>query len=114
VLLAKSITDSLPAGTRQAGVTPLKTKTRKTLILRALQFKEVMPHDSEDYVHRARVNETGEAITLVTQREMHKVRKIVQLIKSSIPKLQPPSGIGRVPEWKEEEVRTGDKRKFYR
>jgi superfamily II DNA/RNA helicase len=66
-----------------------------------------VPHDAEDYVHRvgrtARVNEKGEGITLVTQREMYKVRKIEHLIKAIIPKLQPPGEIGPVPEWKDKE-----------
>ena len=67
-----------------------------------------VPYDAEDYVHRigrtARVNEKGEAITLVTQKEMHKLRKIERLIKTIIPKLQPPGNIGPVPEWKERRV----------
>jgi superfamily II DNA/RNA helicase len=79
---------------------------------RGIDVKEInlvinydVPHDAEDYVHRvgrtARVNEKGEAITLVTQKEIYKLRKIEQLIKASIPKLQSPGDIGPLPEWKE-------------
>jgi superfamily II DNA/RNA helicase len=74
-----------------------------------------IPHDAEDYVHRigrtARVDAKGEAITLVTQKELYKLRKIEQLIKTTIPKLQPPEHIGPVPSWKEE-IRTNKKRNF--
>ena len=79
---------------------------------RGIDVKEInlvinydVPHDAEDYVHRvgrtARVNEKGEAITLVTQREIYKLRKIEQLIKASVPKLQPPQNMGKLPDWKE-------------
>ena len=72
---------------------------------RGIDVKEInliinydVPHDAEDYVHRvgrtARVNEKGEAITLVTQKEIYKIRKIEQLIKNTIPKLQPPDELG--------------------
>jgi superfamily II DNA/RNA helicase len=68
---------------------------------RGIDVKEInlvinydVPHDAEDYVHRvgrtARVNAKGEAITLVTQKEMHKLRNIERLIKTSIPKLEAP------------------------
>jgi superfamily II DNA/RNA helicase len=77
-----------------------------------------VPHDAEDYVHRvgrtARVNAKGEAITLVTQKEMYKLRKIEHLIKASIPKPQLPSGIGPVPEWKEGNIKSDSRKKIYR
>ncbi len=74
---------------------------------RGIDVKEInlvinydVPHDAEDYVHRvgrtARVNAKGEAITLVTQKEMHKLRNIERLIKSAIPKLETPQLKGRV------------------
>ena len=76
-----------------------------------------VPHDAEDYVHRigrtARVNAKGEAITLVTQREIFNLRKIEQLIKASIPKLQPPANIGPVPSWGDGEIKPGYKRKIH-
>ena len=92
---------------------------------RGIDVKEInlvinydVPHDAEDYVHRvgrtARVNAKGEAITLVTQKEMYKLRKIEHLIKASIPKPQLPSGIGPVPEWKEGEIKSDSRKKIYR
>lgn len=66
-----------------------------------------VPHDAEDYVHRvgrtARVNAKGEAITLVTPREMHYLRKIEHLIKKAVPRIQPPDELGAVPSWEEAE-----------
>jgi superfamily II DNA/RNA helicase len=84
---------------------------------RGIDVKEInlvinfdVPHDAEDYVHRvgrtARVNAKGEAITLVTQKEIYKLKKIERLIKADIPKLQPPDHIGQTPAWQEEEKKT--------
>jgi superfamily II DNA/RNA helicase len=92
---------------------------------RGIDVKEInlvinfdVPHDAEDYVHRvgrtARVNAKGEAVTLVTQKEMYKLRKIESLIKAYIPKLQPPGDIGPVPEWKEGEHKPDVKKEIYR
>jgi superfamily II DNA/RNA helicase len=87
-----------------------KFRSRKIRILvatdvmsRGIDIKDInlvinydVPHDAEDYVHRvgrtARVNAKGEAITLVTQKEMYKFRKIEKLIKATIPTLKPPGG----------------------
>jgi superfamily II DNA/RNA helicase len=91
---------------------------------RGIDVKEInlvinfdVPHDAEDYVHRvgrtARVNAKGEAVTLVTQKEMYKLRKIENLIKAYIPKLQPPGDIGPLPEWKEGEPKSNFKKKTY-
>ena len=71
---------------------------------RGIDVKEInmvinydVPHDAEDYVHRigrtARVNAKGEAITLVTKKEMYMLRKIEQLIESSLPRFQPPGNM---------------------
>lgn len=90
---------------------------------RGIDVKEInlvinydVPHDPENYVHRigrtARVNAKGEAITLVTQKEIYKLRNIEQLIKASIPKLIPPDNIGPVPSWDEADPRSSKKRRF--
>ena len=82
-----------------------------------------VPHDAEDYVHRigrtARVNTKGEAITLVTQKEFNKFRRIEQLIEISIPKMALPEAIGPVPSWnvgdaKSTKRRRSGKRKFFK
>jgi superfamily II DNA/RNA helicase len=77
---------------------------------RGIDVKEInlvinydVPYDAEDYVHRvgrtARVNAKGEAITIVTQKEIYKLRKIEHLIKVAIPKIQPPNDIDPISEW---------------
>jgi superfamily II DNA/RNA helicase len=90
---------------------------------RGIDVKEInlvinydVPHDPENYVHRigrtARVNAKGEAITLVTQKEMYKLRQIERLIKAPVPKLQAPAHIGPAPSWEDEENKSHAKRKF--
>lgn len=79
-----------------------------------------VPHDAEDYVHRvgrtARVNAKGEAITLVTQKETYRLRKIERLIRAAIPKIQPPEGLGHapVPDWKKSVSGSNRKTNTYR
>jgi len=115
----------------------LRFSARQTRILvatdvmsRGIDVKEInmvinydVPHDSEDYVHRvgrtARVNAKGEAVTFVTQKEMHKLHKIERLIESQIPKVY----VSGEEEWKQSgsrgEGRTGNrqnpgKKKFFK
>src|SRR4030042_4285179 len=82
------------------------------IMSRGIDVKEInlvinydLPHDAEDYVHRvgrtARVNAKGEASTLITQREIFKLKKIEQLIEITIPRSEPPGDIGPVPKWDE-------------
>ncbi|MFO7657635.1 MAG: C-terminal helicase domain-containing protein, partial [Bacteroidales bacterium] len=84
-----------------------RSAEKKTRILvatdvmsRGIDVKEInlvinfdVPHDAEDYVHRvgrtARINTTGEAITLVTPSEFSRLRTIEQLTETEIPKIQP-------------------------
>jgi len=77
-----------------------------------------VPHDADDYVHRvgrtARVNAKGEAITLVIPKEKYKLRKIEELIKAIIPKIEVPGEIGATPKWEEKEPVINNKRKFYK
>jgi superfamily II DNA/RNA helicase len=79
---------------------------------RGIDIKEInmvvnydFPHDAEDYVHRvgrtARVNAKGEAITLVTPKEIGKLKKIEELIETQIQKPELPGDIGPVPDWEE-------------
>jgi ATP-dependent RNA helicase RhlE len=67
----------------------------------------------------ARVNAKGEAVTFVTQKEMHKLHKIERLIESQIPKVY----VAGEEEWKQSgsrgEGRTGNrqnpgKKKFFK
>ncbi len=90
---------------------------------RGIDIKEInlvvnydLPYDAEDYVHRvgrtARVNAEGEAITLVTPKEIGKLRKIEELIETSIPKPEPPESIGPVPGWEAGEHPATGNREF--
>ena len=92
---------------------------------RGIDVKEInmvvnydVPHDAEDYVHRvgrtARVNAKGEAITLVNQKDMYKLRKIEQLIEATVPKIQSPDDIGPGPDKKERKLRSNNKKKYYK
>ncbi|MCR5313894.1 MAG: DEAD/DEAH box helicase [Bacteroidaceae bacterium] len=61
-----------------------------------------VPHDPEDYVHRigrtARANRDGQAVTLVTQKDYHLLRKIEKLIEKEIDKPELPIGCGEKPD----------------
>lgn len=92
---------------------------------RGIDVKEInlvinydVPHDAEDYVHRvgrtARVNAKGEAITLVTQKEIYKLKKIEQLIKAAVPKMKLPADLGPTPEWGKKGSRSIHKNDSYR
>ncbi|MCX6220654.1 MAG: DEAD/DEAH box helicase [Bacteroidia bacterium] len=62
-----------------------------------------VPRDPEDYVHRigrtARASQSGVAITLISDNDMHDFRKIEELIERDIIKIPLPSGIGIGPEY---------------
>ena len=126
---AQGISSNLDQEKREEVLRDFRSKQIRILVAtdvmsRGIDVKEInlvinydVPHDAEDYVHRvgrtARVNAKGEAITLVTQKEMYKLRKIEQLIKATIPKLQLPSHIGPGPSWEEREIKPNNKRKIY-
>ena len=63
-----------------------------------------VPHDSEDYVHRigrtARADRDGEAITLVSDRDIQRFQKIEQFLQKEVEKLPLPDGLGEGPEYK--------------
>jgi superfamily II DNA/RNA helicase len=91
---------------------------------RGIDVKEInmvinydVPHAAEDYVHRvgrtARVNAKGEAITLVSHRDMYKLRKIEQLIGTIIPLIPHPWDPGHTPEQDKQRPTSNNKRKFY-
>ena len=56
-----------------------------------------VPHDAEDYVHRigrtARANNDGEAITLVSEKDLQKFSAIERFLKISIERRQLPDGM---------------------
>jgi ATP-dependent RNA helicase RhlE len=60
-----------------------------------------VPRDPEDYVHRigrtARASQSGVAITLISDNDMHDFRKIEELIERDILKIPLPAGMGEGP-----------------
>jgi len=62
-----------------------------------------VPHDAEDYVHRvgrtARAEQTGLAITLVSEKDQHRFSKIEKLIEKEVLKAPLPPEIGKSPAW---------------
>jgi superfamily II DNA/RNA helicase len=127
---AQGISSNLDQDKREEVLRDFRSKKIRILVAtdvmsRGIDVKEInlvinydVPHDAEDYVHRvgrtARVKEKGEAITLVTQKEIYKLRKIETLIRSAIPKLEPPAHIGPFPKWKDEVPKSNNKRRIYR
>jgi superfamily II DNA/RNA helicase len=127
---SKGISSNLDQDKREEVLGKFRAKRIRILVAtnvmsRGIDVREInlvinydVPYDAEDYVHRvgrtARVNAKGEAITLVTQKEIYKLTRIEQLIDSIIPKLQPPAELGKVPNWEERVHKTQPARKFYR
>jgi superfamily II DNA/RNA helicase len=127
---SQGISSNLDQERREEVLSKFRAKRIRILVAtdvmsRGIDVKEInmvinydVPHDAEDYVHRigrtARVNAKGEAITLVTPKEILKLRKIEQLIKSDIPKPEPPFDIGAMPKWDGQERRSDHTRKIYR
>jgi len=126
---SKGISSDLDQDKREEVLGKFRAKRIRILVAtnimsRGIDVREInlvinydLPRDAEDYVHRigrtARVNAKGEAITLVTQKEINKMRKIEQLIGAGIPRFQPPDDIGTVPKWEEKELKSYHKRGFH-
>jgi superfamily II DNA/RNA helicase len=127
---AHGISSNLDQGRREEVLREFRSKQIRILVAtdvmsRGIDIKDInlvinydVPHDSEDYVHRvgrtARVNAKGEAITLVTKREIYRLKKIERLIKYEIPKLQPPVDLGPAPSWEERTASSDKKRDTFR
>ena len=92
-----------------------KAKTTRVLVAtdvlsRGIDIKDInlvinydVPGDAEDYVHRvgrtARANTTGIALTLVNEKDMHRFKRIEDLIEMEVHKLKVPAELGASPEW---------------
>jgi len=114
---AHGISSNLEQDKREDVLSKFRSKRIKILVAtdvlsRGIDVKEIrlvinydVPNDAEDYVHRvgrtARINTPGEAITLVTPREIGKFNKIEKLIEADIPKPEPYNDIGQVPRWED-------------
>lgn len=82
-----------------------------------------VPGDAEDYVHRvgrtARAASTGEAITLINEKDQRRFSQIEELIEKEIPKLPLPAELGSSPAWEPQKKhsfgnRKGPKRPFHK
>ncbi|MBD5221771.1 MAG: DEAD/DEAH box helicase [Bacteroidales bacterium] len=62
-----------------------------------------VPHEAEDYVHRigrtARADRDGKAVTLVTDKDAYKFRRIEQLLEKEVPKNMVPEELGETPSY---------------
>lgn len=110
---AKGISSDLEQDQREEVLQEFRSKRLKVLVAtdvmsRGIDIKEInmvinydVPHDAEDYVHRigrtARANTKGEAYTLVSGPDMHKLRRIEKLIDMEVPKLSLPEEFGPPP-----------------
>ncbi|MDA3823374.1 MAG: DEAD/DEAH box helicase [Bacteroidales bacterium] len=114
-LPAKGISSNLDQNAREEVVRGFRSKRTRILVAtdlmsRGIDVKDInlvvnfdVPMDAEDYVHRvgrtARVDAKGEAITLVSPRDMQRFRKIEELIERELNKQQPPDELGKGPQW---------------
>ncbi|MDD2563156.1 MAG: DEAD/DEAH box helicase [Salinivirgaceae bacterium] len=112
---AKGISSNLEQDQREAVLDEFRAKNLRILVAtdvmsRGIDIKEInmvinheVPFEAEDYVHRvgrtARVNAKGEAITLVTPRDLFRLQNIEKLTVTDIPKPLSPAEIGPVPDW---------------
>lgn len=112
---SKGISSNLEQDQREEVLRGFRSKRIRILVAtdvmsRGIDIKEInlvinydTPQDAEDYVHRvgrtARANTMGEAITLVNEKDMSKIRRIEKLIEMEIVKNQPPIELGAGPVW---------------
>lgn len=127
---AQGISSNLEQDKREEVLRGFRSRRIRILVAtdvmsRGIDIKEInmvinfdVPHDAEDYVHRvgrtARANTKGEAVTLVNERDMSRMRKIEQLIETSLTKLNPPEELGAGPEWKDKPVNSGNKKTYFK
>ena len=66
-----------------------------------------VPHDDEDYVHRigrtARADRDGEAVTLVSDRDIRRFMQIEKFLGREVEKTPLPEGLGDAPAYKASE-----------
>ena len=125
---AKGISSLLDQDEREEVL--IKFRARKIRVLvatdvmsRGIDIKELnlvvnfdVPNDAEDYVHRigrtARQDAKGEAITLVSPKEMQKFGRIERLIEMQLEKSKVPDAIGKTPEWRTERPKNKKRQNF--
>lgn len=130
---SKGISSNLDQEEREEVLRGFRSKRIRILVAtdvmsRGIDIKEInmvinydVPNDAEDYVHRvgrtARAKSKGEAITLVNEKDQHKMRRIETLIEMQVPMLKIPEELGDGPLWKDKSgfkhKKGSKKRKFY-
>ena len=101
---------------RENTIRDFKNKKIKILVAtdilsRGIDIKDIelvinyeVPHDTEDYIHRigrtARAERTGEAITLINQKQVQNFMNIEKLIGQKITKLKLPKSLVKAPKYK--------------
>ncbi len=114
-LSAKAIHSDLTQAERESVLLSFRNRNTKILVAtdilsRGIDIENIglvinfdVPGDAEDYVHRvgrtARAASTGEAITLINEKDQRRFAQIEELIEREIPKLPLPSEIGEGPAW---------------
>lgn len=114
-LQAASISSDLDQSEREAVMNKFKARRIQILVAtdvisRGIDIKDInmvvnydVPDDAEDYVHRvgrtARAATTGLAITLVNKEDMHKMKRIEDLIEREVYKAPLPTELGDGPDY---------------
>jgi superfamily II DNA/RNA helicase len=111
----KGISSDLEQQERENVLMAFTTKKVRVLVAtdvisRGIDIKDInlvinydVPGNPADYVHRigrtARADRTGEAITLINQKQVRNFKDIEKLIKKEVPKLELPKGFEKAPEY---------------
>jgi superfamily II DNA/RNA helicase len=125
---AKGISSNLEQENREEVLRGFRSRRIRILVAtdvmsRGIDIKEInmvinydVPNDAADYVHRvgrtARANTTGEAFTLVNEKDIQKVHKIEKLIEQEIEKVPTPEEFGEAPVWKSFIKKTGNSKGY--
>lgn len=114
-LSAKAIHSDLTQAERENVLLSFRNRNTKILVAtdilsRGIDIENIglvinydVPGDAEDYVHRvgrtARAASTGEAITLINEKDQRRFSQIEELIEKVVPKLLLPASLGAGPDW---------------
>jgi len=114
-LSAKAIHSDLTQSERENVLLSFRNRNTKILVAtdilsRGIDIENIglvinydVPGDAEDYVHRvgrtARAASTGEAITLINEKDQRRFSQIEELIEKVVPKLPLPAALGEGPAW---------------
>ncbi len=134
-LSAKAIHSDLTQSERENVLLSFRNRNTKILVAtdilsRGIDIENIglvinydVPGDAEDYVHRvgrtARAASTGEAITLINEKDQRRFSQIEELIEKVVPKLPLPAALGEGPAWQPQKKhassqRSGSGRPFHK